>query len=343
MCSRRFIAACVWTMTGGFGVAGCAQDKSPTPAGPSAPTITKRAELVKQKAITSALAFTPDGALLASGAGHTGSFRSRGEVTLWDTRTWQRVRTVPGLGGAVETLAFTPDGAGLMVRSVDVSLVDVASGKKRFSNLGGGTAFSAALSPDGRWVATAREESPPQRSCVQIADTRTGQRVQQIAQGRERICSVAFSPDGRTLAVGARGRRVQLWDVSTWTKRSEFDGGETARFTPDGKGLFSGGGVSVGRILNVETGVPQVVFTDQPGSLWDLAFAPDGRMLATGEDRLKIWDARSGAKIFEWKPPPQGDGAPGAVCAVAFAPDGKTLVAAGWDGAVTVWDVSAPK
>lgn len=118
--------------------------------------------------------------------------------------------------------------------------------------------------------------------------------------------SVAFAPDGRTLAAGTHDGTVRLWDM-----------------TPSGAGRARG--------------APLRVAVGQVGAL---AFSPDGRLLVTAGHRggIQLWDVRDRARPQSLgRPVVSHDGE--TVPSVAFSPDGRTLATAGDDGTVRLWDL----
>jgi len=121
--------------------------------------------------------------------------------------------------------------------------------------------------------------------------------------------TVAFSPDGKTIAGGGADRMVRIWDAT------------------DGKQLYE---------------LPIFEPNDQSPGVTTVAFSPDGKTLAVAAAQGKpvtFWDAASGTKLdqtlelnhsqqFAW--------------GIAFSPDGSSLAAAGPDG-LRVWDLAANK
>ncbi len=121
--------------------------------------------------------------------------------------------------------------------------------------------------------------------------------------GRElRVTSVAFAPDGKTLAAAYDGGEVRLWDTASgkelWTLPNP--GGPLA-FSPDGKTLAAAAVPSFGsfddktiRLYDALDGKEIHAFRGHQGAVRSLAFAPDGKSLASGSDdtTLLIWDCR---------------------------------------------------
>ncbi|MCS6846200.1 MAG: hypothetical protein RMN52_00625 [Anaerolineae bacterium] len=167
-----------------------------------------------------------------------------------------------------------------------------------------------------------------------------------------RVSSVAFSPDGRTLALGSEDGVIVLWDVSDRGAarpignplKSHTGSVESVAFSPDGKTLASGSDDNTIVLWDVSErgaarpiGAPLKVHT---GSVESVAFSPDGKTLASGSLDLTIvlWDVseRGAARPI---------GAPlkahaGSVLSVAFSPDGKTLASGSSDNTIVLWDVS---
>ena len=153
------------------------------------------------------------------------------------------------------------------------------------------------------------------------------------------VYSVAFSPDGKTLATsGSWDETLRLWDVQT---------GEVMRtlslrpvlsvaFSPDGKALAIGSMNRSAQLWDTKTGYLEREFTGHTSVVASVAFSPTGKMLASGswDQTVRLWDAQSG----ELKRTLTGH--TGLVLSVAFSPDGKTL-ASGADTTVRLWDAQS--
>ncbi|UKY55085.1 trypsin-like peptidase domain-containing protein [Streptomyces inhibens] len=155
--------------------------------------------------------------------------------------------------------------------------------------------------------------------------------------------SVAFSPDGRTLATGSDDHSVRLWDMATGKRRTVLTGHTNAvdsvAFSPDGHTLATGSDDGTVRLQDMATGKDRTALTDHADWRNSVAFGPDGRTLATGstDDSWQLLDVADGKKHTPLT------GHTGMVDSVAFSPDGHTLATGNDDGTTQLWDVATGK
>ena len=158
------------------------------------------------------------------------------------------------------------------------------------------------------------------------------------------VFSVAFSPDGKTLA-GAGDTSLRLWVVATRRPIGHPFTGPTGgiisvAFSPDGKTLAGGGGAQGVRLWDVGTGHQiRNHLTGHTGPVGSVAISPDGKTLAgAGAHGVRLWDLTTGRQIDDLL-----TGRTNWVGSVAFSPDGKTLAGGGgYDGLrsrVWLWDM----
>jgi len=294
-----------------------------------------RAEpLTGHKGWVFSVTFSPDGKTLAAG--------TDGKATmLWDVAGRTALgEPLAGPGGSALSVAFSPDGKALATGTRDKGVLfwDVAHRKPLGKALTGeGAIAAAAFSPDGKILAAGSDKS------VLLWDIARRRPLGEPLAGHKRVInSVAFSPDGRTLASGSSDATVILWDIASRKPIGKPLAGHkdliwSVAFSPDGGVLASGS--EDGTILlwdvarRASLGKP---LAGSGGWVLSLAFSPDGRILAAGhaDGSVNLWDVvrRSSRDL------PAGHEEE--VRSVSFSPDGKTLAAGSIDGTVLLWDVA---
>ena len=147
---------------------------------------------------------------------------------------------------------------------------------------------------------------------------------------------IAFSPDGRLLAV-ASGTGIFLYDAADLSE-VRFIATDAAifrvAFAPDGRLLASGFNDNTVRLWDVQTGALLRTLEGHTREVRSVAFAPDGRLLASAswDTTVRLWDVQTGALLRTL------EGHTREVWSVAFAPDGRLLASASGDTTVRLWD-----
>jgi WD40 repeat protein/tRNA A-37 threonylcarbamoyl transferase component Bud32 len=162
-----------------------------------------------------ALAFSPDGGLLATGYEVQDAARGRsigGEVRLWNALTGQARFTLAADRERVHGVAFSPDGKRLAAACNDgtIKVWDAATGRPAFT-LRGHTApvRSVAFNSDGKRLASGSWDNT-----VMLWDTATGLEILTLREYPSGVSSVAFSPDGKRLAATGDHGLVMIWDAN---------------------------------------------------------------------------------------------------------------------------------
>jgi RNA polymerase sigma factor (sigma-70 family) len=283
------------------------------------------------------LAFRPTGKVLAS-AGHDNSIR------IWELSTRKELRRLAPAKGdfadatQVNTVAWSRDGrylaSGTSTRDWTVRLWDAGTGKelRRFKDLRFDV-VAVLFSPDSSQLIGGGREG---KVCVwDLNDVRP---ARLFDGGVGEILFLAQSPDGKLLACCGAG--ISLLDPTTGKiirlLKGSDDKVRSAAFSPDGKTLVSGDWSHRIRVWDVATGKQVRTISNQMNIA--VAFAPDGRMLASVGFEARLWDTTTWKQV-RTLPMRHTLGTP----TLAFSPDSKILATAGYDQIVRLWNVADGK
>lgn len=249
--------------------------------------------------------FSPDGTLLASGAGHPDGGADDDAVRLWDVDTTEELMILPGITSSAKSLAFSPDGTFLAYNQGGVNLWDVQAGAiDRTLEVEGWFPKDVIFSPDGSLIAASIYDRPGLVN-PQIWDAKTYQSIAILDTWG--ICNLTFSPDSGLLitaaieryADGTRRILIQYWSTDTFAELGSFEiEGEHVPdivFGPDGtilaivtsdEGYYTLGSL---HLWNTETWEELTILGLQETTA--VAFNPDGTILASGniDGSVYLW------------------------------------------------------
>jgi WD40 repeat protein len=299
-----------------------------------------------------AVAFSPDGSLLASAGGSPNP-----TIKVWDTVTGKELRTLTGFTAAVSMIVFSPDGRMLASRSsTAVTLWQVTTGKeiRTLTLEGKGTIGPVAFSPDWKTLAVGVSEGASKS--IKFWDLGE-QKWHGSLPANTDTHRLQYSPDGKRLAL-ASSDGAQLWDVARRTLLHVFTGHSFTNhfsltlvseaitalaFSPDGRILATCSQDGTAMLHDVRSGKHIRTLTALPAGyggasgLFDLAFSPDGNSLITAGQygSLKLWDVSTGREELSFL----GDS--NRVLCVAISPDGTRLASGSTAGEIKIWDALA--
>ncbi|HEX4947343.1 MAG TPA: AAA-like domain-containing protein [Blastocatellia bacterium] len=275
------------------------------------------------------LAFSPNGQLIASGDG-------KGTMHLWNAATGELIKSLRPQGNVVYSIAFSPDGKRLAAANYDnnIKIYDVASGQLLKALAHETQVLTVAYSPDNQFLATGCLDN----SEAILWDARTGRRLKSFQGHHGTVWSIAFSPNGKTLATSGDDGVAKLWDVATGREIASLRGHgyliATLAFSPDGTTLATGGWDKQVKLWPTTPQQDEEVIKGHNNWIRALAFAPDGKTLATASDdhTVKLWDAHRQQELQTLK------GHTSKINCLAYAPNGRWIATGSDDNTVKIWE-----
>lgn len=288
-----------------------------------------------------AVAFSPDGKLVATGSGasdYTRDYTAR----IFDAASGRQLRVLrgaPGTNLGFEALAFSPDGQQLLSGNSD--------GKARLWDVATGSLLRALEGHTGAVGAVAFSAYGPLRALTGAADATarlwdvdTGQLVKTFSGGHTAaITAVAFSPMGTQALTGSADGKARLWDVASGQFRAvaaHTSAMLAATFSPDGKWVLTSSSDTTAKLWDIVGSQGVRVFTGHTGVVNAAAFTPDGARImtasgaitrstgSTGDDTVRFWDVASQRQLQLF-----ADHKAASPQQLAFSPDSRKVLIAG--------------
>ena len=287
-----------------------------------------------------AVGFAPDGATLAAG-GYRRSLR------IWSVADGALVRELILNRSPMLSVAYSPDGGTLAtgagtgtneaaIRDCTVRLWRASDGALLHA-LEGHTSpvEQVAFTPDGMTVGSAGGDD----GTVKLWRVSDGLVLGSLAHPVS-AHTVAFSPDGTTMATGGGDKSVKLWRVADGAPLNTLTGHtgsvEWVEFSPDGSLVASASSDRTVKLWRISDGMCLRTLTGHTNYVWTARFSPDGAtLLSSSMDRtMRLWRVSDGAHLrtLTWQGIAYHKG--------GFTPNGAFVVAGGTLGGVALWRVS---
>lgn len=307
-----------------------------------------------------ALTFSPDSRyLLVDGFTRdpNGNFQGTVQIRQMPSSVLVRQFSVPAW---VDSVFWTHDlktvGAGCGQATItdtagsEIWFWEAATGKlQNRLTLRGFTLRSLAISPNGVTLAVGGVREEAKRSGeIRLLNARTGRQTGELSHS-DRVCSVAFSPNGKTL-LSLSGQSAgnylknfdaRLWNVQTQTELRRFPrphGTAQSRivFSPNGALIATGDGPEGDVLLwETQTGKPRPILKGHTSEVYGLAFSPNAKRLFTGsrDGTVRVWSLPDGACTDVLKEHPT------AVHGLAVSPNGQFLASGDIKNNLVLWQI----
>ena len=264
--------------------------------------------------------FSPDGKLLVS-------VSEDHQVIVWDFVRRMRLKTLTDHTGPVITVAFSPDGKWFVTGGQDQTAIlwNAASFQKELVwNDQHGPVISAGFSPDASVLAYATDAG------LTMRETKSWSKIKDIPSGLGGHGCYTFLDHSRLIA----DSRGNVWEIASGNTKIS-DGawqGNWMALSPDEKRAVSVDAVGLLKTVDLANPKSSQVQPAHHDHGRAIDYSPDGKLIASGAERVLLWDATTMTKIA----PLEYDSA---VWSVAFSPDGRWLVSTHGDGSILIWDV----
>jgi WD40 repeat protein len=299
----------------------------------------KPVTVAKVPVLVTSIAFTPDGELLAAGWNENRPEPEKSAIRVYKTADSTLVHTLPAHVGGVNTVAISRDGKLLASIANDnkVKLWELPSGKPVPGEAGAFFGLSVAFSADGKTLAWGNRDGV----YIREIPFQAGPNHKHVIQGWGWYWGLAFSPDGKVLAVGDDWGTVNFYDTATWrldkdvVQRGHRDAITGVSVSRDGKTVLTTGHDRTLRRWDLDRPRENQILDSTLPFAPGVMYSPDGKTIAEWNifSTPTIYDA-SGKQRYK---------IPAEAHACAWSPDSKILAIACRDGLTHFWDVPENK
>lgn len=281
-------------------------------------------ETASHRAYVKALAYSPDGHLLAS-AGRDGSIR------IWEAESLKLVGVMLAHSDNVNSLAWSRVNGRIASSSEDrtVRVWDPRSRQLEHTIAANSKRNGTAWSPDGERLAVGSDHA------VQLYASTTWQVLKTLPH--KGVAALAWSSDGKSLATGDHVGTIKIWNPATGELIRTMEG-HTAevfkvQYLPASARLISASWDHTVRLWDTATGQVGHTFKDGSSRIESACMSPDGRFLAAADKDISLWDLESKNLVRRLT-----SEAVDSAFSLAFSPDCRRLMSGRFSGAINCWD-----
>ena len=307
------------------------------------------------------VAYSPDGQTLANASGDN-------TIKLWDVKTGNLLQTFKGHSNSVVSVAYSPDGQTLASGSWDKTIkiwqIPASISKAPVQQPQAQVSQPVVSTPPSQYVigliALFLLITPGlvilsqilsqiyynlyTPSPTSIANLPSDISLEKTLEGHsDSVNSVAYSPDGQTLASGSNDETIKVWNVKTGNLLQTLKGHSelvySVAYSPDGQTLASGSYDNTIKLWDINTGNLLQTLTGHSDWVRSVAYSPDGQTLASGsnDETIKLWNVNTGSLLQTL------EGHSYWVKSLAYSPDGQTLASGSDDNTIKLWNVKTGK
>jgi WD40 repeat protein len=336
----------LWTRTWGAQIAGVsslsyASDGTSIAIGASdgwvvlrnADTGTTRSFILVGSGPIASITFSPDAGALLTAVG-----APENTPKIWFPNQTSPDVVYRGHTAAVSSVAFSPDGSGVLTGSSDrTAKVWNTNDGAPLRTFSGHTdeVLSVAFSPSGDEILTGSKDRT-----AKLWNSWTAALIRSFLGHTNWVSSVAFSLDGISILTGSWDKTAKLWNASGGAATRTFAGhAQEVRgvaFSPDATKVLTGCGDGKAALWNATDGTTVGMFIGHAGGVNAVAWSPDGASVLTGSgDRTaRLWNVSGGPAVRTFS------GHTGDVTSVASSPDGTKVLTGSYDRTARLWNAS---